>query len=193
MLLAEGVITTDSNMNNYVGGFAMQMRVNPNEDKPVVPQEWLTVRGPGKSFSSTAFPCTDGDRTRWLGRRWSDGRNSLCAVYTILPPNSPAVSRDSQGAMPEDWGIAPASSYHPGGAGTVACDVSYRFVTDSVNTSANPPLRKSGFENVTGLSLAFDYLLNARNPDRPEDYTGPSPYGVWGAYGTPDQGDTVAF
>jgi len=128
-----------------------------------------------------------------LGGRWSDARNSCSAVYTILPPNSPAVcGAGGAGDNPEDWTIAPPSSNHPGGVGCATCDGSYRFVSDSVNTVNAGVPRKSGYENVSGLNLAFDFLQGA--PDNnPEYYTGQSPYGVWGAYGTPHHGDNASF
>ena len=148
-------------------------------------------------FAPTAKPCTDiydtdGVLSRFLGRRWSDGRNASIGVFTILPPNSPTVCRGAQNTNPEGWSIVAASSNHPGGASTVAVDASYRFVTNSVDTSSNPPPRKSGI-TVTGLSLSYSHLEGGAPADHPEYYAGPSPYGIWGAYGSVSGGESTSL
>ena len=78
---------------------------------------------------------------------------------TITPPNS-AICKYSETA--NDWGVFPPTSEHPGGVNVGLLDGSVRFVPDSVNC---------GNLNLHAVK------------------TGPSPYGVWGALGTPSGGE----
>jgi hypothetical protein len=76
---------------------------------------------------------------------------------TVLPPNGPSCSDNSW----NEYGMFTASSHHPGGIMAAMCDGSTRF---------------------------FDDTISAGNPaDLPPaaGAVGPSPYGVWGALGSP--------
>jgi hypothetical protein len=201
MAFAEGVLGSRGNEANIKGGIAIiGARIAVQGHRPVRPIEWLDVKGTGNSFAENQHyygrNSTDNNRNYYLGRRWGDGRQLYTAVHTILPPNSPSVARggadDGSGNDAEDWCAPAASSYHPGGVGTIACDASYRFVTNNVDTSSSSTVRKSGI-TATGLALAFDDLAAAPDANNPQWYIGPSPYGVWGAYGTPSSGDSATF
>lgn len=64
------------------------------------------------------------------------------------------------------WGVFPPTSQHAGGVNVAYTDGSVHFVTDSID---------SGNLNSTAVAV------------------GPSPYGVWGALGTPRGSETVAL
>ena len=64
------------------------------------------------------------------------------------------------------WGIWSASSYHPGGANGLMTDGSVHFFSETINTG-----------NLSAAQVS----------------SGPSPYGVWGALGSRNGGETVAF
>ncbi|MDR0328394.1 MAG: DUF1559 domain-containing protein [Planctomycetaceae bacterium] len=206
MAFAEGVIGSQSNMSQMLGGIALNSggcntetaldQGNGNVNRPI---NWLCVRGSGKSFRAGVAYTNDGydnnhsPVSRGLGRRWGDGRNPFTNVWTILPPNSPAVARwGNQNDNPEGWTIAPASSYHPGGAGAVSADGSCRFVNNSIDTSSGPPALRDGV-NGTGLSLAYGDILSVNNDDGVRSYSDRSPWGVWGAYGSKNGGESVSF
>jgi hypothetical protein len=175
MMFAEGVIGTADTRDHIRGGVAVlepeHMTSNWGWDgsgdfrtRHVRPSEWLALRGSNGMIIGTTY--TSGSM---LGRRWGDARPLFTGVFTVLPPNSLAVASGDPGSsgQMERLTIATAASYHPGGAATVASDASYRFVTDSVNTG--------------NLNTSFQDLMPG---DRMGFYTGPTPYGVWGAYGT---------
>ena len=202
MAFAEGVIVSDSNSEQVVGGIALGQETALDQANGMInrPINWLSVRGSGKSFrvgvitpSATGYASDHTPYSRGLGRRWGDGNNTFASVWTILPPNSPAVCRlTDPGDNIEVWTIVPPSSYHPGGVGTVAGDGSYRYVSDSVDTSSSPPPRKSGI-TATGLSLAYGEIQGVDNDDDVRGYTGPSPWGVWGAYGSKAGGESTSL
>jgi len=175
MMFAEGVIGTAENRDQLRGGVAVltpeHMTSNWGWDgsgsfreRHIRPIEWLALRGPGGMIIGTTYTSSS-----MLGRRWGDARSLFTGVFTVLPPNSLAVSSGDPGSsgQMERLTIATAASYHPGGASTVASDASFRFVSDNVNTG--------------DLNTSFQDLMPG---DRMGFYTGPTPYGVWGAYGT---------
>ncbi|MEW4454097.1 DUF1559 domain-containing protein [Bremerella sp. JC817] len=98
----------------------------------------------------------------YSGTRWSDGAPAFVGLNTVLPPNAPSCSR---------WGnekdkiYATANSYHPGGANTLFGDGSVTFISETIDTG----------------NLAANW-----------EYSGASPYGVWGAMGTRSGGDVAS-
>ena len=61
------------------------------------------------------------------------------------------------------WGALPPGSYHPGGVNVAFFDGTVRFISDLINCPLTPNAVKDGV----------------------------SPFGVWGALGSPDGGETV--
>jgi len=98
------------------------------------------------------------------GYRWGDGAAFFHAMTTILPPNTAVclIGDPSwqNGGGHYGPGIWTATSDHPGGVMVAMQDGSTRFVSDSVD---------SGNLAVVAPSA---------------NWSGPSPYGVWGALGT---------
>jgi len=181
MMFAEGVVAERQSMRIATG----IVDFGGSVDQFATPSAWLAVRGPGNTLTGTVVQGTD-----IPGWRWGDAVNVFTGVFTILPPNSPNVWRNSN-AMDGGWTYVGASSRHPGGVGTAAADASYRFVTDSVSTTNQSVQRKTGVTGW-GLDLRFQDLQGTAD-DNPQNYSGQSPYGVWGAYGTRDGGESVSF
>lgn len=96
------------------------------------------------------------------GVNWSWGAMVNSGMTTILPPNSIGCTNGSS-----EWGnrhIHPPDSNHPTGVNAVRADGSVDFVSSNIY---------------------------AGNLAAPAPYSGPSPYGVWGALGSKDGGDKI--
>ena len=99
------------------------------------------------------------------GGNWLLGHAVFSGFQTIHPPNSPACIRNAN-VRDGDYGIYPPSSYHANTVSTVFFDGSCRSITEEINF---------------GSSTAICTL------------EGPSPFGVWGAMGTPNGGENVTM
>jgi hypothetical protein len=97
------------------------------------------------------------------GGRFHDGRTIYTGFTTVLPPNSPSCSHGA--AAEESFGIYSPQSNHPGGVNGVRFDGSVQFVPDTID-----------FNGGTAGQVT----------------SGISPYGVWGALGSPNGGETTA-
>ena len=103
---------------------------------------------------------------RWRNGRFLDGRISFSGFNTILPPNAVnCVWADSENSN----GFYTASSNHTGGVNVARADGSVSFVSDTVSTNGVPATRQGRF------------------------LQGESPYGVWGALGTPKGGESKSL
>jgi hypothetical protein len=95
--------------------------------------------------------------------RWFHGSDLFTRTNTILPPNSASGSSGTNSVCPM---ILPPSSYHTGGVNVVRCDGSGGFVTDSVNA---------------GTSTGFCQRSGSSN------------FGIWGAFGSRDGGESTGL
>lgn len=107
-----------------------------------------------------------GNVNHTTGRRWCDTYSPWTLWHPMLPPNGPSCGNGS-----DTFVMQTASSYHPGGVNVVFCDGAVKFIPDTID---------AGDPNLT----VFDSPVPVTNPDRPQDYAGPSLYGVWGALGS---------
>jgi hypothetical protein len=100
----------------------------------------------------------------WRGQTFGDGRPIPSGFCTIIPPNGPSCSASND----NDWGTPTANSHHAGGVNSIFADGSGRFITETINTN---------------LSLTISIV--------DDGISGESPYGVWGALGTPSGHESV--
>lgn len=98
-----------------------------------------------------------------LGRRWGDAHSIYTTFFTVVPPNKPTCSNTG-----ENWAQPAASSYHAGGVNVALCDASVRFISETIDAG-----------DQTNSINALGTMGN-----RPQDYAGPSLWGIWGALGT---------
>jgi len=106
----------------------------------------------------------NGDTSR--GYRWGDGAAYFSAFTSAVPPNSANCFSTSNANHWYD-GFFTASSQHTGGVQCLMMDGAVRFISQNIssgNQAASPPTVASG---------------------------GQSPYGVWGALGSRNGGESV--
>lgn len=99
-----------------------------------------------------------------VGWRWADSMTPYTTYHGLIPPNGPSC-----GNRAESWAIVTAGSYHGSGAQVAMCDGSVNFIADTID-AGDPTLTVRDMPQFGG--------------GNPQDYTGPSPYGVWGALNT---------
>lgn len=97
------------------------------------------------------------------GLYWPAGFPIIQGFTTVLPPNT---ARCAPGKGEWNWGMFPPQSFHPGGVNGCMTDGSTRFFADSIDSG----------------NLAL-----------PEVGVGISPYGVWGAIGSKDGGESISL
>lgn len=144
---------------------------NGNTDKRLKSSFAINVSVTLSSFVSTCigkYDATDpnfisGDSLGGRGAVIFDGRATVSGFTTILPPNSPSCSRWS-------WlthcGLFSPSSNHSGGVNGLLFDGSVRFINETIDS---------------GTTALHPYPM-----------TGKSIYGVWGALGSTNGGETTA-
>ncbi|MDO4559076.1 MAG: DUF1559 domain-containing protein [Planctomycetia bacterium] len=118
--------------------------------------------------------------TTYYTRGWSfvDGRSRAITFQTILPPNSVSCSEDELPKNPgHGYGMTTTTSYHADGVNVCLVDASVRFISDSIHCG-DPDW------DVTEGSKFF--------PTNDNEPVGASPFGVWGAMGTVNGGETLS-
>jgi hypothetical protein len=126
-----------------------------------------TTANPGACMAAKVDAQTydrDLDLTSWRGHRFGDGRMIHNAFVCVIPPNGPNCSFGGDAV----WGAMSPSSNHQGGVNGCMGDGSVRFVSETIHTA-----------NLDGST------------DGDQKTSGASPYGVWGALGTADGGEST--
>ncbi|MDR1484001.1 MAG: DUF1559 domain-containing protein [Planctomycetaceae bacterium] len=107
------------------------------------------------------------------GAFWGAGSPRYSGFNTILPPNSPSACSDND---PSRHIMSP-SSYHPGGVVASRLDGSVFFVAETIDCG--------------DLTLPLNTSQHSPQAKPNVLYTGTSIYGVWGALGSIDGGETI--
>ncbi len=176
-LTSEGVIARGAGKKNAGGQLRGGIAVNRAGDvfagsgtnhttceKPGFnPQACLNLKSAPNEFS-TAAKINHQDRLV----RWGDGQPYFSCFNTILPPNAPICSSGSAHGSPA---LFPPQSFHSGGVNVGMVDGSVRFVSETIDCG-----------NLTGSTIGDNTGLCKRS--------GKSNFGVWGAMGSRDGGET---
>ena len=128
-----------------------------------VPQTCLNLKGTGYTYKDLSQIPNEQLWGDVMGQRMSDPILYYTRFNTILPPNSPSCAWAS-----DNGGVFSATSCHPGGVNVGWGDGAVSFVSETVNVGPN---------------------LGSVSPTDVWDLK-KSPYGVWGACGSIDGGES---
>jgi prepilin-type processing-associated H-X9-DG protein len=128
------------------------------------------------NYTSGNFIKSNQDSSGFAGTAWYDGWSPYSWATFITPPNSASCFRADklvEGNYPYGPGIFPPTSYHAGGVNVAKADGSIVFVNDTIH--CGDKLAGGTFYNE-GMSKIV---------------TGISEFGIWGALGSRDGGETI--
>ena len=150
--------------------YALRSSIRINNAAPFgtgFPQTCMTYKESADSYLSS-IPAAN-LMEHYVGHRMAGAEICFARFNTILPPNSPSCCAGGVG----DGALLPPTSYHPGGVVVGWGDASVSFVADTVNTTT---------VGTAGLSTPYvGYSYDNGNP---------SPYGIWGACGSRNGGES---
>jgi hypothetical protein len=116
-----------------------------------------------------AYPISTGSYGSNAGWNYAGGPE-FSGLTTIMPPNAPGCYYSAQ-----TWcSIIPLTSFHTSGVNACLLDGSVRFVADTVD-AGTADTYSTGQISTQGV------------------VTGPSPFGVWGAAGSRDGGESTSL
>lgn len=105
------------------------------------------------------------DIQSYFGTNWHDGQPMHVGFTTVLPPNAPACA-DGGSYADSYTALLPPASNHPGGVNILKADGSVDFTSETIDTNS----------------------LSVGEPGS-GSFSGPSPWGVWGAMGSKAGGE----
>jgi hypothetical protein len=170
--LVPGGWTTPSPSNKVKDAWATSITGTPigftNSSTPAYILDRTTCRNLGAggeypSSGSTAISSSCG--TNWMVGGWINS-----AFVTVFSPNSASCYFNLN---PYYNSLVTPTSYHTGGVNCALMDASVRFVSEAVD--------EGDFSSVRFLPANSGYV------------SGPSPFGIWGAYGSIDGGEVAAL
>ena len=177
IVFSETVVSdSDSLTDNFdeVKGGLAQINIGSNSANDKVNPANCLQNGRKPTDRTQVSSSTPGGR----GQIFYLGYGSESRFNTVLPPNSPSCANNTNSATVQgvgaSWGVISAQSNHSGGVNCAMADGSVRFVTDNVNCDSKDP----------------DYPIDAEHNYK---ISGASPYGVWGAMGTPAGGESKSL
>ena len=145
---------------------------SPNEYLTPVQNVGLCLAATDPANRTQIDPALDVFTGFGKGYSFADGRPSVSFFQTVLPPNSPSCGSTNRAANPgQGMGIVSATSNHTGGVNAVMADGSVHFVSGTID-AGNQQYGANGELEVT---------------------SGASPFGVWGAMGSINGGESKSF
>lgn len=101
----------------------------------------------------------------YRGARLGDGRYGMSGFSTLFPPNSPSCYPYG---LTSGWQLMSATSFHSGGVNVAFFDGAVKFISDTIECGSIQTIHNSPI-------------------------SGPSIYGVWGAMGSVNGGETKSM
>ena len=179
--IAAGEVVTSGGKREIVADFVRRIPMRaPGARNNTILQPSLCKTGahidPERPQFYARNASVSGSLSQAKASRWADSRSYYTAFTTIRPPNSPnCVENGSDGNT--SGVISTAGSRHQGGAHVLMGDGSVNFITDSVEAGdATLPTVCVQRSSVVGIASVPGFA---------------SPYGLWGALGTRDAGETI--
>ena len=169
---AEMIAGTTQNTNKVKGGVALM-----GTSEVQVPRNVLNIVD---SNDRTVF--TKGACNYSRGNCFADGNVRATGFQTILPPNSPNASNYGGDCGQTGWGfgICSAQSNHSGGVNAAMVDGSVRFISETIDCG-----------DMDADPNGSKYPTTAASHGR--EFSSKSPFGVWGALGTVNAGETTSL
>jgi prepilin-type N-terminal cleavage/methylation domain-containing protein/prepilin-type processing-associated H-X9-DG protein len=165
MVFSESAIVPDNITNIVKGGIVRTSDTIGGSTQPRDDCEAIRL-STNKNIFDTAHAKYVDTKANTHGRTFMDGRPQRVSFNSILPPNSAScVSEGTNSGHESNPAIYSVNSYHSGGVNIGLLDGSVRFIAETID-GGNP---NATFTGTNG---------------------GESPYGVWGALGTPNGGES---
>lgn len=163
VIISESIVSESLGNRNIKGGIGVTNNIDQGS-WTWDPSPCKNATSDGRTLNSTVTVSTNA----WRGGRMFDWRLIYSHFHTILPPNSPSCYCNLNADVETADGYFTATSNHPGGVNAGRLDGSVSFITNTVDTNGLPAAKQGRF------------------------FSGESPYGVWGAMGSPNGGENVA-
>ena len=188
VVFSEGVIGLNADAGDYEVLGNLRHNLGSAFGEPVTDPGTAVVTSPSTKFDlSVCWATSEGKRyykedpniaRGVMGRRWGDSLPLHTGFNTIFPPNSgPNCMAGNYSVYDASMQVITASSLHTGGVNCGLGDGSVQFISSTVNSLS--PGTPADYTNPSGKTT----LIVG---------SGASPFGVWGALGSINGGESVA-
>lgn len=168
--LGDGSSNTLAFSERIQASFGINGKASPRIGEGTLTSVATITTNPGSCLAAAGAVSNGTHYTTWslvkgkFSSTYCDGQPENVAFHSVLAPNAPSCTNDNNGNSDSAVAALTASSYHPGGVLCLLADGAVIFVTNSIDTG------NLGVATTRGAA---------------------SPYGVWGALGTRNGGETV--